>query len=57
VSLTLHWDGAAWKLVPSPIGPAGSTTLNATSAVPGTGTVWAVGATGEAPVNTFAIHQ
>jgi hypothetical protein len=53
----MHWDGAAWSVVASPNGPTGGTTLNATSAVPATGRVWAVGATGDLPVNTFIIHR
>jgi hypothetical protein len=56
-TLTLHWDGVAWSVVNSPNGPSGGTTLFAASAVPGTGPVWAVGATGDSPVNTFIIHR
>jgi hypothetical protein len=55
--LTLHWDGASWSVVASPTGPTGDATLFATAAAPDTGEVWAVGATGSTPVNTFIIHR
>ncbi|MFL6076206.1 MAG: hypothetical protein ACJ73S_22675 [Mycobacteriales bacterium] len=56
-TLTLHWDGAAWSVVASPNGPTGDTQLAATSAVPTTGEVWAVGTTGDAPADTFIVHR
>jgi hypothetical protein len=56
-TVTLHWDGASWSVVNSPNGPTGGTALFATSAVPATGRVWAVGATGDRPVKTFIIHR
>lgn len=44
-TLTLRWDGSTWSDVPSPnaSAPADQTTLLGVSAVPGTGSVWAVG--------------
>jgi hypothetical protein len=41
-TLTEHWDGQQWRVVPSP-NPAGSAGLDAVTAVPGSGQVWAVG--------------
>jgi len=45
-TLTLNWNGTAWSTVASP--DAGNpSVLNAVSASPGAGTVWAVGESGE----------
>jgi len=42
-TLTAHWDGASWALVPSADpGPIASS-LTGVAAVPGTGCLWAVG--------------
>jgi hypothetical protein len=44
-TLTLHWNGAAWKVTPSP--DAGHTdVLSAVASRPGAATVWAVGESG-----------
>jgi len=44
-TLTEHWDGSAWTVVPSPDGPSGNGDLEAVSAV-ATDDVWAVGHAG-----------
>jgi hypothetical protein len=45
-TLTLHWNGTAWSVVPSP-DPASSSRLGAVATRPGASTVWAVGETGQ----------
>ena len=45
-TLTLNWNGTAWTTVASPDN-GNPTVLNAVSASPGAGTVWAVGESGE----------
>jgi hypothetical protein len=54
-SLTMHWDGSKWTVVPSP-NPTGGTTLHAVSAA-SANDVWAVGDTGiHCPCGTVAMH-
>jgi hypothetical protein len=45
LTLTLHWDGSQWNIVPSPNGHPTDNFLNSVDASP-TGSVWAVGHTG-----------
>jgi len=47
-TLTEHWNGASWKIVPSPNNGAGDNTLHGVAAVNGTH-LWAVGYTGPTP--------
>lgn len=50
-SLTLHWDGATWSLVPSPTRPNAYTQLNDVAAL-AADDVWAVGQADD----TFTLH-
>lgn len=53
VTLTEHWDGASWSIVPSPNGSSvgrKSNELIGLEAVPGSTQVWAVGAYGIRPL-------
>jgi len=47
-TLTEHWNGTSWKIVPSPNNGTGDNTLHGVAAVNGTH-VWAVGYTGPTP--------
>lgn len=47
-TLTEHWDGHAWKIVPSPNRGSGDNTLHGVAAVSGSH-LWAVGYTGPTP--------
>jgi FG-GAP-like repeat len=42
-TLTLHWDGASWTIVPSPNSPGLDNRLAGVEITPGTGEPWAVG--------------
>ena len=42
-TLTLHWDGGSWTVVPSPNLPGVDNRLAGVEATPGTGEAWAVG--------------
>jgi hypothetical protein len=56
VTLTEHWDGAAWSVVASPNGPNGDTLL--TGAAASSGQVWSVGFTLDGTVyKTFVIRH
>lgn len=56
-TLTMHWDGAAWSVVPSP-SPASVSILEDAAALPG-GVVWAVGDydQGDAQLNLTMVRQ
>ena len=41
-TLTEHWDGTSWSIVPS-VNPGKENTLAGVSRVPGTSQIWAVG--------------
>jgi hypothetical protein len=45
ITLTEHWNGSSWQVVPSPSGP-GNTHLYGVAVDAGTGQVWAVGLAG-----------
>jgi hypothetical protein len=51
-TLTLHWNGTQWSVIPSPNGIFSNNILSAVAAV-STNDVWAVGTTG---VNNLALH-
>jgi hypothetical protein len=53
VTVTEHWTGSSWTVVPSPNGTSGDTSLFGVSVTPGTGPVWAVGAL---PTTTFILR-
>ncbi len=53
-TLTMHWDGTQWSIIPSPNG-AGINHLYAVTAI-STNDVWAVGAYGFPSVNTLTMH-
>jgi hypothetical protein len=57
-SQTLHWNGAAWSVVPSPNG-TGDTGLAGVGTVPGTAQAWAVGdtLTGASTTHTFVLRH
>lgn len=42
-TLTERWNGSGWSIVASPNQPGGTDWLSSVIAVPGTGTLWAVG--------------
>jgi hypothetical protein len=42
-TLTLHWNGTTWQVVPSPTLDQDAGAFNAVAAVPGTNQLWAVG--------------
>jgi hypothetical protein len=42
-TLTAHWDGTSWNVVPSPNGGTGENTFASVAQVPHTGKLWAVG--------------
>jgi hypothetical protein len=57
-SLTMHWNGESWKVVPSPTG-INATTLTAITIRP-SGTAWAVGSTevqGECCLRTIVLRN
>ncbi len=51
-SLTLHWDGATWSVIPSPTRPNEYTELNAVASI-SADDIWAVGQAGD---DTFSLH-
>jgi hypothetical protein len=58
VTRTLHWDGTAWSVVPSPNGSDSSTSVSGISALP-PGEAWAVGTSGSTTTGatTFIAHH
>jgi hypothetical protein len=53
-TMTQHWDGSAWSIVPSP-SPGGEDVLHAVDAV-ASNDVWAVGYTDLGMLNPLALH-
>ena len=59
-TLTEHWDGTAWSVVPSPNAGSTSTGLSGVATTPGAAIVQAVGNSGSSGVgnqNPFAIQN
>src|SRR5579859_787939 len=54
-TLTMHWDGSLWTIVPSPNVGAGNNDLNAVAALSSTD-VWAVGSDGVAGSGSLTLH-
>jgi len=52
-TLTMHWNGQTWSVVPSPNGPVGSSNLYGVAQL-AANDVWAVGSAGSSA--TLAIH-
>jgi hypothetical protein len=54
-TLTMHWNGSQWTIVPSPNVGAGANALNAVAALSSTD-VWAVGGDGAPGGGSLALH-